>query len=53
VPDVRGMGLKDALYLLESMDMRVSVKGAGKVKMQSVAPGAAFKRGETISLELN
>lgn len=39
VPDVRGMALKDALYLLENMDLRVKFKGSGKVVRQSIIPG--------------
>ena len=39
MPDVKGMGLKDALYLLENMNVKVSVKGKGKVKAQSIEPG--------------
>ena len=30
MPNVKGMGLKDALYLLENMGLKVSVKGKGK-----------------------
>ena len=32
MPDVRGMGAKDAVYLLEKEGWKVRVKGAGKVK---------------------
>ncbi len=39
VPDVRGMALKDALFLLENMNLEVSFKGTGKVILQSIAPG--------------
>ena len=53
VPDVKGMGLKDALYLLESMDLRVAAKGRGKVKTQSMAPGSALAKNQMITLELN
>ena len=53
IPDVKGMGLKDALYLLESMDLRVSAKGRGKVKTQSMEPGTALQKNETITLQLN
>jgi cell division protein FtsI (penicillin-binding protein 3) len=41
MPNVKGMGLKDALYLLETMGMKVSVKGRGKVFSQSLAPAAS------------
>ncbi len=53
IPDVKGMGLKDALYLLESMDLRVAVRGSGKVKTQSPEPGTALKKNETISIQLD
>ena len=39
VPDVRGLPLRDALFLLENRGFRVSIEGHGKVKAQSVAPG--------------
>ena len=39
VPDVRGLTLRDALFLLENRGFRVSTEGHGKVKEQSVAPG--------------
>ena len=39
VPDVRGMGLRDALYLLENEGMRVRFSGKGKVKSQSIRYG--------------
>lgn len=53
VPDVKGMGLKDALALLELLDLRVTVKGNGKVISQSLNPGLDISRGQTIALELN
>jgi len=53
VPDVKGMGLKDALYLLESMDMRVSVSGSGKVRAQSIEPGSALVKKEKIFIQLD
>ncbi|HWB92533.1 MAG TPA: penicillin-binding protein [Puia sp.] len=53
IPDVKGMGLKDALYLLESLDLRVAVKGSGKVRSQLPEPGAALQKKETITLQLD
>ena len=52
VPNVVGMGLKDALYLLESQGMSVRVMGSGKVKRQSVSPGTAIKSNPFITIEL-
>lgn len=53
MPNVIGMGLKDALYLLENMDMKVVVKGKGRVSAQSLTPGSFYKKGETVIIELN
>ncbi|HXH19701.1 MAG TPA: penicillin-binding protein [Chitinophagales bacterium] len=52
VPDVRGMGLRDALYLLENEGMTVRFSGIGKVKTQSIRYGSKAYRGMEIFLEL-
>lgn len=52
VPDVRGMGARDAVYQLERLGLKVRLNGVGYVKQQSIAPGAALKRGMTCVLEL-
>ena len=53
MPNVRGMGLKDAVYLLENMGLKVAVRGRGKITMQSVAPGTSLAKGITVILELS
>ncbi len=53
VPDVKGMGLKDALYLLESRDIRVAARGTGKVKQQSIPPGTLVSKNQKLILDLN
>ena len=53
MPNVKGMGLKDAIYLLENMGVKVSVKGKGKIISQSVAPGVTLAKGITVMLELS
>ena len=53
VPDVSGMGLKDAVYLLENMGLKVSASGRGKVVYQSIAQNTDFKKGESIKIQLN
>jgi cell division protein FtsI (penicillin-binding protein 3) len=53
MPDVKGMGLKDVLYLLENMQVRVFAKGKGKVFAQSVNAGAPITKGQTVVVELN
>ena len=52
MPDVRGMGLKDAVYLLESLGLKVLAEGKGMVCTQSIEPGAAVERGETVKIVL-
>jgi cell division protein FtsI (penicillin-binding protein 3) len=53
MPNVRGMGLKDALYLLENMGVKVTVTGKGKIAAQSVPPGTELAKGVTVLLELS
>lgn len=52
-PDVTGMGLKDAVYLLENKGFKTTVSGRGRVFLQSVQPGTAVSKGQKISLMLN
>lgn len=52
VPDVRGYGLRDAIYRLERMGLRVRVRGIGRVSSQNLQPGYRFKRGQQIELIL-
>jgi len=51
VPDVRGWGARDAVYLLESAGLKVLLRGAGKVKDQSIPPGTPAHN-QTIVLSL-
>ncbi|PUZ27469.1 cell division protein FtsI (penicillin-binding protein 3) [Chitinophaga costaii] len=53
VPDVVGMGLKDALYLLENAGLKVVVRGTGKVKKQSLPAGMSRSNEQTIVIELS
>ena len=52
MPNVRGMGLKDALYLLENTGVKVVVKGRGKIINQSIPPGTPLTKGFTVLVEL-
>lgn len=52
VPDVKGMGLKDAVYLLENQGLNVDIEGKGVVKKQSISPGKKIETGRTIKIEL-
>ncbi len=53
VPDVEGMGARDAVYLLESRGVKVKITGRGKVTKQSLAPGKKISKGETCILTLS
>lgn len=52
VPDVKGMGLKDALYLLENAGLRVEYEGNGVVKSQTPNSGSDLTSQSTIELKL-
>lgn len=53
VPNVVGMGLKDAIFLLENSGMQVAVKGIGTVKWQDVAPGTKTYAGTHVNILLD
>ncbi len=52
VPNVKGMGLRDALFVLENAGLRVEVCGMGMVQRQSVQSGTEVKDGSLIKIEL-
>ncbi|MDY5813436.1 MAG: PASTA domain-containing protein, partial [Bacteroides sp.] len=52
VPNVVGMGAKDAVYLLESKGLKVRLAGVGRVKSQSISSGSRLVKGQTIGLLL-
>ena len=52
VPDVRGMTLRDAIYILENSGLRVQFSGMGRVRKQTPEHGAKIFEGSTVSLDL-
>ena len=50
VPNVKGMGARDAIYLMERRGIKTKVVGRGKVKSQSLAPGDKVVRGQVCTL---
>ena len=52
VPDVKGMGLRDAMYVLENIGVKVEINGSGKVYKQSLRPGTKLN-GNAIEIYLN
>jgi len=53
IPNIIGMSGMDAVALLGNMGLKVQVIGVGKVKKQSLKPGEAVYRNQTIILELS
>ena len=53
VPDVMGMGARDAIFNMESRGIKTRIVGRGKVIKQSLIPGTPVKKGAVCSLELN
>ncbi|MDU1892060.1 MAG: penicillin-binding transpeptidase domain-containing protein [Dysgonomonas sp.] len=52
VPNVVGMGARDAVYLLENAGLKVKLTGAGKVTQQSIPSGSRIVKGSVVTLEL-
>ncbi len=52
MPDVTGMGARDAVYQLERLGVKVKLSGKGFVARQSIAPGTALQGGMSCVLEL-
>jgi len=52
VPDVAGMTFRDAIYLLEKSGLNVFYEGKGRVKQQSLTPGARVNKGDRIYIRL-
>ena len=52
IPQVTGMGIRDALVTLEEAGFNVVFNGNGFVKTQSPQAGTAAKQGETVTLQL-
>ncbi|RYF99047.1 MAG: PASTA domain-containing protein, partial [Chitinophagaceae bacterium] len=53
MPNVAGMGLKDALYLLGNAGLKTRVTGSGKVIRQSVQAGTKVGKGLQIDIQLD
>ena len=53
MPNVIGMGARDAVYILESRGLKVTVYGRGKVYEQNIAAGSKIKKGQRCIIKLN
>jgi cell division protein FtsI (penicillin-binding protein 3) len=52
IPDLRGMTGRDALRLLETLGLNVTIKGTGRVRRQSLLPGYKYSPDSKITLFL-
>jgi len=52
VPDLTGMGAKDAVFILENMGLNVQVQGRGKVVSQNMKQGTFAKKGCSVMINL-
>ncbi|HPE42921.1 MAG TPA: penicillin-binding transpeptidase domain-containing protein, partial [Bacteroidales bacterium] len=52
IPDVRGMNVRDAVFMLENMGLKVLVNGRGQVAWQSIRPGTPPTKNREVELKL-
>ncbi len=52
LPNLLGMGLRDAVFEIERRGMRAKASGAGRVTHQSVAAGTKTESNKTVEIEL-
>lgn len=53
MPNVVGMGIKDAVYILENLGLEIRIIGRGKIRKQSIPAGLPFNKGDLVYLELS
>lgn len=53
VPNVKGMGARDAVYVLENLGLKVQVTGRGFVREQSIKAGTRLTKGGQITIRLS
>lgn len=52
IPDLRGMGARDAVFILETLGLKVRVQGKGSVTEQIPAPGSRIVKGAQVIIQL-
>ena len=52
VPNVKGMGAMDAVYLIENSGMIARIEGRGVVKQMSIQPGTRAVKGAIVTLTM-
>ncbi len=53
VPNVKGMGARDAIYILEKLGLKTRISGRGIIIDQSIKPGTRVVKGNEIILKMS
>lgn len=53
MPNVSRMGIKDAVYCLENLGLKVKYEGRGSIKSQSIAAGLRINKGDVVILKMS
>lgn len=53
MPNVKGMGVKDAVFILENLGLSVELEGRGTILKQSIAPGTRISKGDLVVIEMS
>ncbi len=53
MPNVKGMGVKDAAFILENLGLSFELLGRGTITEQSIAPGSRIYRGDLVTLKMS
>ena len=52
LPSVTDMGIRDAIFTLEELGLKVTANGKGYVKQQIPSPGTPYNRGDEVIIIL-
>ncbi|MCK5171644.1 MAG: transpeptidase family protein [Bacteroidales bacterium] len=53
MPNVKGMGVKDAVFILENLGLSVELQGRGTILKQSISSGSRISKGDLVVLEMS
>ena len=53
MPNLIGLGLRDAIYVMENLGLSVNYEGNGKVVKQSLKEGSKLTKGTTVKIKLS
>lgn len=53
MPNVVGMGIKDAVFILEKLGLNVEINGRGSIRQQSIQAGKRISPGDKVTLTMS